>query len=230
MAATLLGVLGLAACGSDGPPERLAAEAPAPRTSAPPSQTPEASTVPSATAEVTPPVDLGPPKTDLPDDVLLPGSDQQERGVQAWQQLGDCVLGSPPQAVPAMVTTRTGDGAFEMPVPVQQIVVFATVVDAVAEAGRLQGQLNGCAGGAYASEPVAVGAQGQGLSYGYQQVEGGRYAFGNYLVTTRRGNAVTLVALLGGEGSPEAAEQDVTSRVLDAWGRLCAYDRTDGCS
>ncbi len=239
VAATLLGVLALAACGGDGPPERLAAEAPAPQETvagspAPdpdpaPSPDPSDTVEPSDTAEPTPTAELGPPKTDLSADVLLPGSDQQDRSAQAWQNLGECALGSPPAGAAAMVTARTGDGQLERQVPVQQVVVFATVVDAVAEAGRLQGQLNGCAGGAYASEPVAVGAQGQGLSYGYQQIDGGGFAFGNYLVTTRRGNAVTLVTSLGGEGSLAVAKQDETARAQQAWDRLCVYERTDGC-
>lgn len=240
-AATLLGVLGLAACGSDGPPERLAAEGPATSSPASPSAEADPTTDPSAepstdgspTAEATPkdpPAELGPPKTDLPEDVLLPGSDEQERGVQAWQELGECVLGTPPErAVAAMATTRTGDGEFERQVPVQQVVVLETVKDAVAEAGRLQAQLASCAGGAYASAPVAVGAQGQGLAFGYQQLSDGQYAFGNYLVTTRRGNAVTLLTSTGGEGSLEGARQNETARAQQAWDRLCVYERTDGC-
>lgn len=204
---------------------RSATATPSTPSSPSPRSTRSATSTPSATADPT--EDLGPAKTDLSDRVLLPGSDQQERGVRRWQDLGECILGTPGAAV-AMATTRTGDGKFERQVPVQQVAVFATVKDAVAEAGRLETQLAGCAGGAYATEPVAVGAQGQGLSFGYSPYQDG-FAFGNYLVTTRRGNAVTLLTSVGGEGSPAGAKQTETRRAQGAWTRLCLYERTDGC-
>lgn len=54
-------------------------------------------------------------------------------------------------------------------------------------------------------------------------------ALGSYLALTRRGTAITLVALEGGESTVGAAREDVTAQVQQAWELLCRFDAA-GCS
>lgn len=227
-------VLLLAACSSSPEP----ATTPSPGEPAP---------EPSATAPET----TGPPTpdvpTDLPADVLLQGSvweaagDPREEsdGAVAWH-LPDACAAEPPADPAAMRTVRQGDGAAESPVGVQQVAVFADADAAVAATERLGAAIAACgetapdetaSGTTFVAEPVDVGAQGAGLAtdhYGASQ--GGELddALGTYLAATRRGTAVTLVALDGGESTVGTARETVVANTQAAWDLLCRYDSA-GC-
>ena len=75
-------------------------------------------------------------------------------------------------------------------------------------------------------EDVAVGAQGRGLADHYAEL--GDQGAGSYAAVTRRGNAVTLVAMLSGEESVGSARDAVTSGLTTAFDKLCSDDSA-GC-
>ena len=75
-------------------------------------------------------------------------------------------------------------------------------------------------------EDVAVGAQGRGLANNYAEL--GDQGAGSYAAVTRRGNAVTIVAMLSGEESVGSARDAVTSGLTTAFDKLCSYDSA-GC-
>ncbi|WP_158068927.1 hypothetical protein [Cellulosimicrobium sp. CUA-896] len=81
------------------------------------------------------------------------------------------------------------------------------------------------------TEPLDVGAQGAGLATDYYGAsDGGDLdgALGSYLAATRRGTAVTLVALDGGETTVGVARETVVANAQAAWDLLCRYD-AEGC-
>ena len=136
-----------------------------------------------------------------------------------------------------MRTATEGDGADEGTVGVHQVAVFADADAATAEAARLADLLAACAaqggaeGTAYTAEPLDVGAQGSGLATDYYGSGGSGdldTALGTYLATTRRGAAVTLVALDGGESTVGAARETVAEQTRAAWELLCRYEQA-GC-
>lgn len=185
--------------------------------------------------------------TDLPPEALLQGSAwealtgprEESDGVVAWRLPEACTAGEPTTAA-TMRTVTQGDSAEEAPVGVQQVALFADADAAAAEADRLAAAVAACAeqvpddasgGTTYVAEPVEVGAQGTGLATDYYgAAEGGGLddALGTYLATTRRGTAVTLVALDGGESTVGVARETVTGNAQAAWELLCAYDSA-GC-
>jgi glucose/arabinose dehydrogenase len=204
-------------------------------TTAPPAATPTAApTTPEATA---------PTPTGVPAEALLPdaawapvtGPREESEGITDWRLPASCAVGSASTAV-AMRTVTVGDGAEEAQVGAQQVVVFPDADAAVAEADRLTAVLAGCTSPdgttTYVTEPLAVGAQGVGLATDYYgtsaegAVDDG--AMGSYLALTRRGAALTLVALEGGESTVGASRETVTAHAQAAWELLCPYD-ADGC-
>ncbi|WP_454050616.1 hypothetical protein [Cellulomonas sp. Marseille-Q8402] len=220
--------LALAGCTAADP----AASDPASRPASTPPATPSA---PATSAASMPDV-----ATDVPAEALLPatawpaspGARQDTAGVVDWRLPQDCAAGGPAAAV-AMRTVGQGDGAEEAPVGVQQVAVFADADAAVAEADRLAAALTACTAGStsYVLEPLAVGAQGLGLAtdyYGASADGGLDGSVGSYLAATRRGTAVTVVALEGGESNVAAARETVTGATQAAWELLCGYD-TAGC-
>lgn len=181
--------------------------------------------------------------TDAPADVLLPagawggeGARDEAEGVADWHLPEACADGGPADAT-AMRTATEGDGAAEGVVGVHQVAVFADADAATAEAARLADLLAACAaqggaeGTAYTAEPLDVGAQGSGLATDYYGSGGSGdldTALGTYLATTRRGAAVTLVALDGGESTVGAARETVAEQARAAWELLCRYEQA-GC-
>lgn len=181
--------------------------------------------------------------TDLPATALLSqeafypkdGVRTEREGVETWLLPSGCEALTPGTAA-AMRTVIQGDGAYEDSVGQQQVAVFADVDAAVAEADRLGGALAACAGDAdhtttFATEPVAVGAQGVGLvvSYYGNYVPGqDEMSLGYFLTVTRRGNAVTLVTNAGGEDTIKGSREVVVTELQAAWELLCAYD-SSGC-
>ncbi|MBI9115663.1 hypothetical protein [Sanguibacter suaedae] len=178
--------------------------------------------------------------TDIPADVMLPvvalepsvGPREETEGVVEWRMSATCEPGTP-EAAAAMRTVVQGDGEFEAPVAVQQVAVFDDAQAATDESDRLRFVLAECAQfvsddrTAYAVEDVEVGAQGVGMSTDYYGA-GGDDALGTYLAVTRRGNAVTLVSVEGGEGTVGDARRMVTADAQEAWNQLCRYD-SEGC-
>lgn len=207
--------------------------------------TPETSAPEPSTSISTPaPGDPAPAlPTDAPADVLLPagawgaeGGRAEAEGVADWHLPEACADGGPADAT-AMRTATEGDGAAEGVVGVHQVAVFADADAATAEAARLADLLAACAaqGGAegttYTVEPVDVGAQGTGLAtdyYGSGESGDLDTALGTYLTTTRRGAAVALVALDGGESTVGAARETVSEQARAAWELLCRYEQA-GC-
>ena len=224
---TVVCALTLVGCGSAEPAAQEAS----------PTVTTDAAPTPTPTPTWTAP-------TDLPAEVMLPqnawdaigpdGSLEESEGVVAWIVEETCAAGSPAGGV-AMRTVRQGSGEFETRFGVHQVVVLADADAAVAEADRLAAALTACppsvGGGSttYVVEPLAVGAQGIGVATRYYGGEGPvDDAMGTYLAVTRRGNAVTLVAVHGGEGTVGTAREAVTANAQAAWELLCRYDSA-GC-
>ncbi|HEY0117691.1 MAG TPA: hypothetical protein VGC04_02810 [Cellulomonas sp.] len=180
---------------------------------------------------------------DVPEDVVLGpealGTAEQPRTqdaeVGAWALPEPCGAVVPDAA--AMLTVTQGTGEFEEPVGLHQVAVFADADAAVSAAGALTTALTECAripsgtGTTYVLEDVAVGAQGHGLATDYYGASVGGpldEALGSYLVTTRRGSAVTVVGTLGGESTVGAARAHAVALAQSAWELLCVYDSA-GC-
>jgi hypothetical protein len=218
----------------------------------PPSATPTPDRSENATPSADEPSEAGEPTetaptpgvlTDIPDEALLPGSAwdiagprQVTDGLVDWRLPQTCAVGAPSGAA-AMRTVTQGDGQFEAGVGMQQVAVFADVDAAVAEAGRLGAAQAGCADSTadeltdYVMEPLAVGAQGAGLATDYSGATWSSdldQALGSYLAVTRRGNALTIVALDGGESRVGVARATVAGQAQAAWELLCRYD-SKGC-
>ena len=199
----------------------IASTAPTTTTAPSSTQTPTTSAPAPTSSSLEPPVTTADPRA-----VVLAAP---RTGIVDWNQLGrKCALGAP-GAASDMLSAQDGDGKFERPLPVQQVAVFPDVDAAVAEADRIAAAMAGCSSDPqYTTTPVEVGAQGVGLEYQY----GGSspaYPFGSYLVLTRRGNALTLVGSMAGEGSLERATEVGTDLANRGWAALCVYDRTSGC-
>ncbi len=174
----------------------------------------------------------------LPADAWGPQASPREESteVTAWRTPQSCETGTPADAV-AMLTATHGDGQEEAPVGVQQVAVLPDADTAVSEAARLGDALTACTDAGesaptlYVAEPLDIGAQGLGLATDHDGSSAGGDldgALGTYLAVTRRGNAVTLVTLDGGESTVGAARERVTSLTSAAWELLCGYD-TQGC-
>lgn len=152
----------------------------------------------------------------------------------AWRLPEACAAGAPTDAS-AMRTVAQGSGELEARVGVQQVVVLADADAAVAEAERLTTALSACTEGEpptrYVAEPLAVGAQGLGLAtdyYGSSASGALDDAMGTYVAVTRRGNAVMLVGLDGGEGTVGSARTTVAGLAQQGWELLCPFDSA-GC-
>ncbi|GEA87445.1 hypothetical protein [Cellulomonas cellasea] len=193
---------------------------------------PVASATPETTAApVTP--------TDVPADVLLPAqvfgasteAFTESTAVEPWRIPDSCGDVGAPAGATAMGTHAHGDGTEETVVGVQQVAAFAVADDAVAAATALVEALGACTDtsgvGAYAVEPVAVGAQGHGLATWYYGA-GDDTGLGTYLAVTRRGSAVTLVSGEGGERTVGNARTETVAQTQQAWERLCGYE-VAGC-
>ena len=204
-----------------------------------------AATTPAAEPSTPAPADPG-VATDVTTEDLLPatawdppgGPREESAGVVEWRLPESCAVGAPEGAV-AMRTASHGDGAEEAQVGVQQVAVLPDPDAAVAEADRIAAALDACTATdgsetTYVREDLPVGAQGTGLATAYSAdaaadpaaLDG---ALGSYLALTRRGTAITLVALEGGESTVGAAREDVTALVQQAWELLCRFDAA-GCS
>ncbi|MFC8921034.1 hypothetical protein [Cellulosimicrobium sp. NPDC057127] len=217
-----------------------------------PSPTIPSSSAPSPTGSSAPTTEAPDPSapavpTDLPADVMLPGSvweaagdpREESEGATAWR-LPDACSSEPPADAAAMRTVLQGDGAAESPIGVQQVAVFADADAAVAAADGLDAAIAACGatapdetsgGTTFVAEPLDVGAQGAGLAtdhYGASQSGELDDALGTYLAATRRGTAVTLVALDGGESTVGTARETVVANTQAAWDLLCRYDSA-GC-
>lgn len=165
------------------------------------------------------------------------GSDGAEPFVtepfDTWALPGPCAAGPPVGAV-ASRGVAYGVGSSTSPLATQQLAVFADASAAVTEAKRLTDIMRACAAApgevTFVVEDVAVGAQGTGLvvDYGASAGASGDDALGYYLVTTRRGNAVTLVGHLGGEASIGTSRENAVTAGQAAWRLLCVYDSA-GC-
>lgn len=238
----------LTGCGgsdtSEGEGSPSASASPTEETTAPePTGSASATEEPSAspTAE---PTDAADPVTDLTVDVLLPaagldpaeGPRTESEGVVDWVLPAPCAVGAPTTAL-AMRSVVQGDGLYEVPVGHHQVAVFADADAAVAEAARIGETLTGCTGSApddgtrTVAEPVEVGAQGRGLVVDYHgtfALSGDEDALGYYTAVTRRGNAVTLVASVGGESTVSVSREVVVGELSAAWELLCSYDAA-GC-
>lgn len=205
--------------------------------------TPTGGASPSAEPVTSPTSDTTAPPatpTDVPADVLLPAEVfeastdvfTETTTVEPWRIPDSCGdVGAPADAT-AMRTHVHGDGMEETVVGVQQVAAFAVADDAVAAATALVEALGACtdtsgAGGAYAVEPVAVGAQGHGLATWYYGA-GDDTGLGTYLAITRRGSVVTLVSGEGGERTVGNARTATVAQTQQAWERLCAYE-VAGC-
>ena len=181
--------------------------------------------------------------TDLPADLLpevsgLPGEDEpreETQDVVAWHVPCEDLA---PEGATAMRTVTWGTGEFEMPVPAHQVAVFDDAERAVAAADTVRAAMQRCVDEpdpaydtVYRVDEVAVGAQGRGLMtdyYGWSEEEDADWVMGSYQVAFRRGNAVALVAVLGGEGDATAVSEAVVEEAQDVWDRLCRYDSA-GC-
>jgi hypothetical protein len=231
LTALTAGALLLAGCSAGDPDRAATSTAPAP---APSDPLTEPAPTPSATgAGGGVPVEAVLPDTawDLP-----AGQRQDSAGVVDWQFPGSCGVGAPETAT-AMRTITQGDGEAEAQVGLQQVALFADADAAVAEADRVVAALTACAaapgagGTTYVVEPVEVGAQGTGLATDYYGASAGGSlddAMGSYLALTRRGSAITLVGVEGGESTVGAARGTATAQTQSAWALLCGYDST-GC-
>jgi len=225
--------LALAGCASGGPASPGTATGTAPTTTGP-TTTPSAATGAEGAA----------PATDVPPAVMLPettwqgtgpeGPREESAGVVAWRLPESCAAGAPAEAV-AMRTVAQGSGELESPVGLHQVALLPDADAAVAEVDRLTAVLTACTADdgatAYVVEPLAVGAQGIGLATAYDRASAAGAvddALGSYLTVTRRGPAITLVGLEGGEGTVASARETATRQVQEAWGLLCAYDSA-GC-
>lgn len=181
---------------------------------------------------------------DLAPEVLLPATAwdlpvdprEESAGVVDWRLPQACDAGAPESAT-AMRTVVQGDGQAEAQVGVQQVALFADADAAVAEADRLAAVLRECTTYAsdtattYVVEPVEIGAQGTGIAtdyYGASATGSLDEAIGSYLVTTRRGTAITLVGVEGGEALVSSARGTATEQAQSAWALLCGYD-SSGC-
>jgi len=186
------------------------------------------------------------PISDVPVEVMLPATAwesispddvrEESTDVVDWRVPEACDGGSPTGGL-AMRTVTAGSGELETRVGVHQVVLLADADAAVAEADRLGAALTACTqhvsddSTTYVVEPLTVGAQGVGLATDYYggSVEGALDdAMGTYLGITRRGNAITLVAVDGGEGTVGTAREAVTANAQAAWELLCTYDSA-GC-
>ena len=200
---------------------------------------------PSSVPPPSPESPSGTQASDIPPEAMLPatawdgvgpdGEREESPGVIAWHVPEACDAGSPARA--AMRTVTHGSGEIESSVGVHQVAVLADADAAVAEADRLTAALTACTqyvsddSTTYVVEPLDVGAQGVGLAtdyYGASATGALDDAMGTYLAVTRRGNAVTLVGLDGGEGRVGTARETVTTGAQAAWELLCSYDSA-GC-
>lgn len=193
-------------------------------------------------AESTAPAEPTEPAEDLllelPDEAMLApdalepvGADRGSvDGPTEWVLSSACVVPAPTAV--AMRTVSQGDYESVDPVGIQQVAVFETVDEAVAEAAKISAAMEECTtnppaeSGSYTVEDVAVGAQGRGLANSY--AEPGDDAPGTYAAVTRRGNAVTVVSLMSGEESLGTARDTVSGGLDRAFDALCLYDSA-GC-
>lgn len=237
-AAATVAVLLLAGCSDDAAPSAsptpsaTSEQSPTPSPSAEPSETPSPSPEPTA-------------QTALPEEAMLTaaalGAPEGTvavvtEPVDAWALPEACAAGAPTTAVVSRGLAY-GDGAFESTVGIQQVAVFADADAASVEAQRLTNAVAACAGAgpdgqtAYLAEEVAVGAQGTGLIvdyYGVYAAGTGDESLGYYVVTTRRGNAVTLVGQVGGEATVGVSRENAVASTQAAWELLCVFD-AEGC-
>jgi len=240
--AVVLSVLLVAGCsGGDGSAEEspsatastTAAESTATSEPAPSSEETTATEEPAATE---PPASV---RLDLTDDVML-GPDELEpvgesRGstdqAETWFLSSACSVPAAPEAV-AVQTVSQGLYESTDPVGLQTVAVFPDAETASAVADRVRAAMDACVetppgdSGSYSVEDVAVGAQGRGLANNYAEL--GDQGAGSYAAVTRRGNAVTIVAMLSGEESVGSARDAVTSGLTTAFDKLCSYDSA-GC-
>lgn len=198
--------------------------------------TAQPSTAPPSTATPTP---TSPAQTAVPAEVMLPegafvnvtGAVQQTEGVAPWSLPESCLVGAPDTAT-AMRQVTFGDGAEEGQIGMDQVAVFADADAAVAEMDRIAAAVESCSAtpgteSTYRVEPVEIGAQGIGLVNDYYGT-GDDSAMGTYTVVTRRGNAVRLVGIVGGESLVGETRAHVTPAAQQGWELLCGYD-TSGC-
>lgn len=223
-------VLALAGC---------AAEPAAPDATTPSASEAPASADPSPTPTTSVATDVGPEVMLTEAAWSAAGFDPprtETTGVVAWRVPEACAAGEPTAAA-AMRTVAQGTGEFEYPVGAQQVAVLPDADAAVAEAGRLTAALGACTEGEpptrFVAEPLAVGAQGLGLAadyYGSSTSGAGSLddAMGTYVAVTRRGTAVMLVGLEGGEGTVGSARTTVSALAQQGWELLCPYDSA-GC-
>lgn len=139
--------------------------------------------------------------------------------------------------VQGAVAGRAGDRAPDDPVvAVHKVAVFDDAATAQQEARRLGENLEACAAATKAPsravvEVVPVGAQGHCLATGDLDQRAGDPsddAEDGYLVTTRRGRAVTLVSAEGVTGGVVGVRPMVQEQAQEAWARLCRY-ASSGC-
>lgn len=240
--AVVLSVFLVAGCsGGDGSSEEsssatastTAAESTATGEPAPSSEETTATEEPAATE---PPASV---RLDLTDDVML-GPDELEpvgesRGstdqAETWFLSSACSVPAAPEAV-AVQTVSQGLYESTDPVGLQTVAVFPDTETASAVADRVRAAMDACVetppgdSGSYSAEDVAVGTQGRGLANNYAEL--GDQGAGSYAAVTRRGNAVTIVAMLSGEESVGNARDAVTSGLTTAFDKLCSYDSA-GC-
>lgn len=236
-AAAAVTALLLAGCGSGDPAEPATSSGSAAATD----QTSDPAE-PSEPAETPEPPESSSPAEDLllalPDEAMLAPDALEPVGADRGSVDGptDWVLGSAclvPQPSPVAMRT-VSQGLYESadPVGIQQVAVFATVDEAVDEAARIGAAMEKCTtdppaeSGSYRVEDVAAGVQGRGLANNYAEL--GDDAPGTYSAVARRGNAVTVVALMSGEESVGTAREMVGAGVERAFDALCLYD-SSGC-
>lgn len=240
--AAILSALLVSGCSGGGTAEAPSGQAPtttpgpAPSTDAEPtspSDEAQPGDVPTPTAQ---PADA---RLDLTDDVML-GPDELEpvgepRGTtgqaETWFLSSACSVPAAPEAV-AVQTVSQGVYESTDPVGIQTVAVFEDAAAATAAADRIGAAMDACVdappaeSGSYRVEDLEIGTQGRGLANNYAEL--GDDGAGSYAGVTRRGNAVTIVAMLSGEASVGSARDAVTSGLGTAFDKLCSYDSA-GC-
>lgn len=178
-------------------------------------------------------------RLDLTDDVMLAPDELEPVGetrgstdqAETWFLSSACSVPAAPEAVAVQSVSQ---GVYEStdPVGIQTVAVFEDAETATAVADRVGAAMDACVdappaeSGTYRVEDLEVGTQGRGLANSY--AEPGDEGAGSYAAVTRRGNAVTIVAMLSGETSVGSARDAVVSGLGTAFDRLCSYDSA-GC-
>ena len=169
---------------------------------------------------------LSEPRTDVPASVMLTSQARRTDDTSTMQDWATTYCApEPPRPDATAMRTRSFEGPeTEMEAGplryTQQVAAFATVEDAVAEAGRFIEATERCRTPENVLPSVLalpVGTQSRLVVFS----EGGYHSIGGYF---RRGNAVAVVQGQGG-----TADEAVRDALHETFDRMCIYDRPAGC-